>query len=190
MIDRRALIVSLLLLALLLGCPHNGRNGTGGPLLPPTRPPIDPGRLSPVASITRLPTEGPVSDGGIEVPIPDGWAAYRLDADPAMIVRLERAAPPAMRIEVHRGSDRVPDGGEQFFDRGRYLGNGRADEVVGVWADRDDERQDRWCFGVLLQSDGRSVVIEGWIPEEDFEAAKRAFDGVVEGTRFLDAEAE
>jgi vacuolar-type H+-ATPase subunit I/STV1 len=33
-------------------------------------------------------------------------------------------------------------------------------------------------------------VIEGWIPEEDFEAAKRAFDAVVEGTHFIDVEAE
>ncbi|MDP7114923.1 MAG: hypothetical protein QGH45_23315 [Myxococcota bacterium] len=190
MTDRRALNACVLFVALLTSCPHNGRNGTGGPLLPPTRPPIDPGRLTPVASITRLPTDGPVSDGVVEVPIPGGWAAYRLDADPTMVVRLERATPPAMRIEVHRGSDRVPDGSEQFFDRGRYLGNGRADEVVGIWADRDDERRDVWRFGVLLQSSGRSVVIEGWIPEEDFEAAKRAFDAVVEGTRFIDVEAE
>ncbi len=188
MTDRRALAAGLLLTALLAGCPHNGRNGAGGAVLPPARPPIDPQRITPVASITRLPVDGPVRDGGIEVPVPDGWAAYRLDADPEMVVRLERATPPAMRIEVHRGSDRAPAGDEQFFDRGRYLGNGRTEEVVGVWADRDPNRDDVWRFGVLLQQGSRSAVVEGWIPEEDFEAAKRAFDAVVEGTVFLAAE--
>jgi len=143
-----------------------------------------------VVTRVTLPEGEPVVDAesGVQVPVPEGWAAYRTQDDPTLVVRLERAAPPAMRIDVHRGSERAPDGSERFFDRGPYLGNGRSDDVVGVWADRDPERPGTWRFGVLLQDNGHSAVIEGWLPDEDFEAAKRSFDALVEATRFTQGE--
>jgi vacuolar-type H+-ATPase subunit I/STV1 len=39
-------------------------------------------------------------------------------------------------------------------------------------------------MGVLLQDGSRSVVVEGWIPDDEFEAAKRAFDAIVTSTTF------
>ena len=180
----------LLLLAIAGGCPSGKGTRDGGAGPPPVRPPIDPGRISSVETRVPLPAGEPVVDdqSGVRVPVPEGWAAYQLDSVPSLVVRLERAAPPAMRIDVHRGSDRAPDGSERFFDRGPYLGNGRSEDVIGVWAERDPQRPGTWRFGVLLQDNGRSAVIEGWLPDEDFEAAKRSFDALVEATHFVEGD--
>lgn len=188
---RGTLLAWLAILALVAGCPPGKTVREGGSGRPPIRPSIDPARIPSVASTIPLPQGQPVLDPetGVQVPVPDGWAAYTLEDDPTLIVRLERAVPPAMRIEVHRGSDRVPNGNERFFDRGPYLGNGRSDDVVGVWADRDPARPGTWLFGVLIQRNGRSAVVEGWLPDEDFEAAKRSFDALVEATGFVEGEA-
>ena len=177
-------LVGWLALGLVLGCPQVRRpaEATGRP---PSRPPVPTSALVSLTSTKSfLPAGEPVVDDGCgcSVPVPDGWSAYRVDGDPTLIVRLERTSPPAMRIEIHRGDERAPNGNERFFDRGPYLdGSGAA---VRVWADRDPDRPDVRRFGVLLQDSGRAAVALGWIPDEDFEAAKRAFDGVVGGIAF------
>lgn len=134
-------------------------------------------------AITELPSGQPVVDSvsGCRVEVPEGWRAWQVDTDPDLVVRLVRNTAPPMRVEVHRGTSRVPDGGEVFFDRGPYL-EGMPGRTVAVWSyhEADGSR----LMGVLLQDGGHSVVVEGWIPDVEFEAAKRAFDAIVTSTTF------
>jgi len=139
-----------------------------------------------VETISRVPAGEDVLDEacGCRVPVPDGWSAWRVLSDPTSVVRMELPGPPDLRVEVHRGGDRVPERGEGFFDRGRYLNGTRSDEVVAVWSSRSDAVPGTRHMGVLLQDGDRQVVIEGWIPEDLFESSKRAFDALVAGTTF------
>ena len=116
---------------------------------------------------------------GCVIHIPDGWLAYRVNTDPDSIVRLVRETPPRLLIEIWRGTERVPDGGEGFFDRGPYLNNGQTTTPVAVWTIEKVGHEEFWRVGVLLQRGGTSLVVEGQIPEVDFEAGKRAFDALV-----------
>lgn len=175
----RVLIPGLLGLLALAGCPH-GRAPAADPALDaaPTR------SMAQLAeAITELPPGQPVVDptSGCRVEVPEGWRAWQVDTDPDLVVRLVRSAPPPLRVEVHRGTSRVPDGSEVFFDRGPYLED-QPDRIVAVWSyhEADGSR----LMGILLQDGGRSVVLEGWIPDDEFEAAKRAFDAIVSSTTF------
>jgi len=152
------------------------------------REPVLPVTVEFVEAATRLTGQGPVFDpeSGCQVDVPEGWTRWRVDALPSLVVRLEREGTHPLRIEVHRGRERLPDGGEGFFDRGRYLEGAWEDQVVAVWSDADPERPGTRHVGVLLSDRGRDVVVEGWLPGEEFEAAKRAFDAVVLGTTFVE----
>jgi hypothetical protein len=175
----RAVGPCLLGLLVLTGCPRS------------REPSVDPSvGTAPLRStvqlaeaITELPSGHPVVDSstGCRVEVPEGWRAWRVDTDPDLVVRLVRNAPPPLRVEVHRGTSRVPSGAEVFFDRGPYLED-QPGRTVAVWSyhEADGSR----LMGVLLQDGSRSVVVEGWIPDDEFEAAKRAFDAIVTSTTF------
>jgi len=122
---------------------------------------------------------GTDESSGSKIHVPDGWLLYRVNTDPDSIVRLVRDTPPRLLIEIWRGTERVPDGGEGFFDRGPYLNNGETTTPVAVWTNDKAGYEEFWRVGVLLQRGGTSLVVEGQIPEEDFEAGKRAFDALV-----------
>ena len=175
----------VLLATVLFGCHRNGppsaqTSMTGTQLVPST--------VEYVESATRLAAGEPVFDpeSGCQVDVPDGWIPWKVGADPSMVVRLERPGPYPLRVEVYRGRERVPEGGEGFFDRGPYLAGAWEDQVVAVWSRTDPELPGVRQMGVLLSEGVREVVVEGWLPDEEFEAAKRAFDAVVQGTTFVD----
>jgi len=167
----------------LLGCPRASLNPEAAAIARTTSVPVS---LEFVESAIRLPAGTPVLDpgGGVRVDVPEGWVPWRVESIPSMLVRLERPGLPPLRVEVHRGRDRLPEGGEGFFDRGYYVGGVWEDQVVAVWSDVDPDRPGARHMGVLLSDGGDEVVIESWLPDEEFEAAKRAFDAVVQGTTF------
>jgi len=172
-------------LLLLMGCPHKKGAGTGVSN-PETPPPTM--TYTHRETVTRLPDgETAVHNQacGCTVAVPQGWIAYRVDSDPTSIVRLEHTEPPVMRVEVFLGDERVPGPGEGFLDRGPYL-PGDVEQQVTVWTVDDSGEPDIRRFGVMLPGEGVPVVVEGWLPYEDFEPAKRALDVVIQGIVFSD----
>lgn len=169
------------ILLLVPGCPRT-RNGSGESAVPGATPFRSAAQMA--EAITELPAGQAVVDHecGCRVDVPAGWRAWRVDTDPDLVVRLVRNASPPLRVEVHRGTARVPDGGEVFRDRGPYL-EGEPDRTVTVWSyhEADGSR----LMGVLIQEDSGALVVEGWLPDDEFEAAKRAFDTIVASTAFV-----
>lgn len=141
-----------------------------------------------VEAVSRLPDDPTLFDAdcGCRVDVPPGWERWQVHTDESMIVRLQRSSPVPFRIEITRGTGRVPEGGEQFFDRGHYLAGDREGETVAVWSRAEPDQPGVRYMGVLLEKGDRDVVVEGWIPEEEFEASKRAFDAVVMATTFVE----
>jgi len=151
--------------------------------------PVEPPKPMAVAThtetVTRLPDGEPVHDPSCRctVEVPSGWIAYRVESDPSSVVRLEHVDPPVMTVEVFHGDERVPAEDEGFLDRGPYLPGGD-ERVVTVWTVDEPGEPDVRRFGVMLPTDPLPVVVEGWLPQQDFEPAKRAFDAVIQGITF------
>ena len=180
----RAVACGLVCAALLItGCPHKRGAGAGVATSETPAPTVS---YIHRETVTRLP-EGETAvydpDCGCTVAVPQGWIAYRVESDPTSIVRLEHNQPPVMRVEVFHGDERVPGPGEGFLDMGPYL-PGDDGQQVTVWTvDEGGEPQIR-RLGVMLPGEGVPVVVEGWLPYEDFEPAKRALDVVIKGIVF------
>ena len=176
--------MALLVLA-FSGCLRNGVNSF--PAAMAGNPPVQ-SKIEYVESATRLATGAPVIDpeSGCHVNVPEGWIPWQVHSQPSMVVRLERPGPRPLRVEVYRGRERVPEGGEGFFDRGPYLDGVWQGQVVAVWSSADPDHPGVRRMGVLLADGGREIVVEGLLPDEEFEAAKRAFDAVVSGTTFVE----
>ena len=177
----RTLVTCLFGVLLLVGCPREH----AAPVVQTPAAAASPGRSAAqlAEAVVELPPGQAVTDPecGCSVVVPEGWRAWRVDTDPELVVRLVRNASPPLRVEVRRGTSRVPDGSEVFFDRGPYL-EGQPDRTVTVWSHHESDGSR--LMGVLIQQGSRAVVVEGWIPDDEFEAAKRAFDAVVASTEF------
>ncbi len=163
------------------GCVHRARLPQGAQEIVVPPPPV--ATAVDVERVTPLGDADPVIDDrcSCAVDVPPGWAAFRVDGQRGDGIRLVRDAPPPMTVDVWFGADHVPEDAAAFFDRGPYLGESGRLDTVAVWTLTDMDRPGGRRFGALLQRGRQSVVVDGWIPEEEFEAGKRAFDAIVAG---------
>ncbi len=180
-------LLPILVVGLLVAAPECAHRRGGGEDVAPAATPAPVATYTHTETVTRLPDEQPVHDPGCRctVPVPQGWIAYRVESDPTSVVRLERREPPVMTVEVFRGDERVPEGDGAFLDRGPYLPTGD-DREVTVWTVDEPGEPPVRRFGVMVPTAGEPLVIEGWLPHEDFEPAKRALDAVIVGITFDD----